>query len=297
MSSILRSSKKLLFGIGLAGCGAAAALLLGLNDDRKVAKAASLLDNYRNDFFINGPPPASGLKWDNNWDHREPQMLVKPLLRGTFRDENDENNYNEKLEKAKSTAKRHLLLVRHGQYNLKGATDADRILTQLGRQQAQLTGLRLKELSLPYSRIVQSTMSRATETAQIISKELPDVPVSSCELLREGAPFPPEPSYSRYRVESKQYFEDGARIEAAFRRYFHRADPSQTTDSYEILVCHANVIRYFVCRALQFPPEAWLRFSLHNCSVTWITMLPRGGVVVYTVGDTGHIPPDKMTTT
>lgn len=46
----------------------------------------------------------------------------------------------------------------------------------------------------------------------------------------------------------QQYHEDGARIEAAFRHYIHRADPKQTEDSYEIIVCHANVIRYFVCR-------------------------------------------------
>jgi hypothetical protein len=46
----------------------------------------------------------------------------------------------------------------------------------------------------------------------------------------------------------QQFYQDGARIEAAFRKYFHRAERSQETDSYEILVCHANVIRYFVCR-------------------------------------------------
>jgi len=46
----------------------------------------------------------------------------------------------------------------------------------------------------------------------------------------------------------QQFFQDGARIEAAFRKYFYRADISQEKDSYEILVCHANVIRYFVCR-------------------------------------------------
>lgn len=45
-----------------------------------------------------------------------------------------------------------------------------------------------------------------------------------------------------------QYFQDGARIEAAFRKYFHRAGPEQKDDSVEILVCHANVIRYSVCR-------------------------------------------------
>ena len=33
-----------------------------------------------------------------------------------------------------------------------------------------------------------------------------------------------------------------------------------------------NVCRYFVCRALQFPPEAWLRISLKHASITWITI-------------------------
>ena len=47
---------------------------------------------------------------------------------------------------------------------------------------------------------------------------------------------------------SKEYFQDGSRIEAAFRKYIHRADVKQANDSHELIVCHANVIRYFVCR-------------------------------------------------
>ena len=46
----------------------------------------------------------------------------------------------------------------------------------------------------------------------------------------------------------QEFHEDGARIEAAFRRYVHRAEPNQKEDSYEILPCHGNVIRFFVCR-------------------------------------------------
>jgi len=52
----------------------------------------------------------------------------------------------------------------------------------------------------------------------------------------------------------QQFYTDGARIEAAFRKYFHRAEPEQTNDSYEIMVCHANVIRYFVCRLVISEP-------------------------------------------
>lgn len=94
---------------------------------------------------------------------------------------------------------------------------------------------------------------------------------------------------------SQQFFQDGARIEAAFRKYFHRADAKQEKDSYEVLVCHANVIRYFVCRALQFPAEGWLRLSLNHASITWVSILPSGRVVVRGIGDSGHIPPEFVT--
>ena len=47
---------------------------------------------------------------------------------------------------------------------------------------------------------------------------------------------------------SQQYHVDGPRIEAAFRKYFHRADKSQTQQSHELLVAHGNVLRYFILR-------------------------------------------------
>lgn len=76
--------------------------------------------------------------------------------------------------------------------------------------------------------------------------------------------------FDRKYFQLQQFFQDGARIEAAYRKYFHRADVRQENDSYTLIVCHANVIRYFVCRALQMPGEAWLRLSLNHASITWI---------------------------
>lgn len=42
-----------------------------------------------------------------------------------------------------------------------------------GREQAELTGHRLASLGLKYDVLIHSSMTRATETAQIISKYLP----------------------------------------------------------------------------------------------------------------------------
>lgn len=100
------------------------------------------------------------------------------------------------------------------------------------------------------------------------------------------------------------------RIEAAFQKYIHRAEPYDDHEmvehsheeehydnphEFEVIVCHGNVIRYFFCRALQLPPEVWLRFSTFNCSITYIMIQPNGLVSVRSMGDFGHMPYDSLT--
>ncbi|XP_045173415.2 serine/threonine-protein phosphatase PGAM5, mitochondrial-like isoform X2 [Mercenaria mercenaria] len=230
------------------------------------------------------------VKWDYNWDRREPESTIKPPKVSATDDE--KLQYKEKLAKV-PTATRHIILIRHGQYFDNENLDINRKLTDLGREQAYLTGARLVDMNYPWSKLISSTMTRAKETADIIHKQLPDLPREECDLLREGAPIPPEPPSGNWRPE-KQFYKDGARIEAAFRKYFHRAEPDQTNDSYEIVVCHANVIRYFVCRALQFPPEGWLRISLNHASITWLYIRPNGRVGLRTLGEAGFMPVDKV---
>lgn len=91
-----------------------------------------------------------------------------------------------------------------------------------------------------------SNMIRAIETADLIKQELkqPDLPIFMDPLLAEGLPVLPEPAL----VQQDIYVNDQKRIDLAFRKHFHRASPDQLEDSYELLVCHANVIRYFLCK-------------------------------------------------
>jgi hypothetical protein len=63
----------------------------------------------------------------------------------------------------------------------------------------------------------------------------------------------------------------------------------QDKHEFEIIVCHGNVIRYFFCRALQLPPEAWLRLSIFNCSLTYLIVKPNGRVSCRMLGDIGHL--------
>lgn len=62
-----------------------------------------------------------------------------------------------------------------------------------------------------------------------------------------------------------------------------------------LLACAGNVIRYFVMRALQLPPEAWLRTAVYNASITVIHIYPTGRVSLYSLGDVGHLPVNKIT--
>ncbi|KAJ8313008.1 hypothetical protein KUTeg_010381 [Tegillarca granosa] len=91
---------------------------------------------------------------------REPTSLLNPK-----KVSKDDKDYESKVEEKTPTATRHLILIRHGQYNTDGERDKDRILTELGRKQAEYVGQRLKDLNFPYTDFISSTMSRAVETA------------------------------------------------------------------------------------------------------------------------------------
>lgn len=225
--------------------------------------------------------------WDPNWDRRDPLS----------QQERSQGSGDEPcgLESDKTKAARHIFLIRHSQYHADAHSEQGHTLTPLGREQAELTGLRLASLGLKFSQIVHSSMTRAIETTDIISKHLPGVSRVSTDLLREGFPIEPEPPVPNSKSEASRLSKDQARLEAAFQIYIHRADTQQQEDSYEIFICHANVIRYLVCRALQFPPEGWCRFSICNGSITYLLVWPNGQVVLRTLGDTGFMPPNMIT--
>lgn len=70
-----------------------------------------------------------------------------------------------------------------------------------GEKQALATGERLRELNYPYTSIVHSTMTRAIQTAKLIHKFLPELPVKDDSILEEGAPCIPEPKHSHWKPE------------------------------------------------------------------------------------------------
>lgn len=66
-------------------------------------------------------------KWDTNWD----KMAPRPK---------DHSEGGEGEVQLASTASRHLILIRHGQYEHWHKDSEKKVLTELGRQQAVATG-------------------------------------------------------------------------------------------------------------------------------------------------------------
>ena len=235
--------------------------------------------------YIHTASSKSKANWDYNWDQLAPESLLKPNA-----------SDNEKLKKMPVVTRR-VYLIRHGQYESSKSLDSERILTKLGRTQAKITGQYLSSLDVKFDRIVCSTMTRAKETCAILKDNLITPPKLTAteysDLLREGHPVDADP-YNRFKPPNWE-FTDGCRIEAAFRTFCHRASYNSTEDEHEVIVCHANVIRYFICRALQNNPEAWLRISLANGSITELVFEADGRVFARAIGDKAHMEHDLVT--
>jgi len=146
-----------------------------------------------------------------------------------------------------------------------------------------------------------------------IRREEPD------PMLMEGIPchFLPTMGQKSTPERVDQITQDFPRMEGAFRKYIGRSDwleeinesnafvnmdtdkapkncPIHREHEYQIIVSHANMIRFLVCRALQIPPEAWLRLSLFNGSVTYLVIHAGGEVTLRLFGEIGHMGYDLV---
>jgi len=180
---------------------------------------------------------------------------------------------------------RTLVLVRHGQYS----TETGGKLTDLGREQADFTG-RFLAKQLAEERVHalwSSTLPRARETASILATSLSELKPRAVSVLREGM-------YSKvkgYEVPAEERAEDRARADAAYEKFFRMSRP----DRLEIVVCHGNLIRYLVCRALHAPILRWTRMNSSHCSLTRILVRDTGAVRVVSYNETGHLPTKWVT--
>ncbi len=171
---------------------------------------------------------------------------------------------------------RTLIFLRHGQYDAENGG----LLTPLGREQARLTGRYLEHYN--FDVVWSSTLPRAKETADIVVEHLGGMRVRHTGLLREGL-------YTKvegYNVPASERREDCARADAAYAKIIR---PSRA-ERKELVVCHGNLIRYLMCRALHTPVAKWLRMTTSHCGLTRMVVRDTGAVRVVSYNETSHLP-------
>lgn len=196
---------------------------------------------------------------------------------------------------------RNFTLIRHGQY-VHDMDPSKKVLTKLGKDQAKITGQKLKSMGIKYDEIICSEMVRAKETADIITNELfsnesneNKVNIKYDSNLNEGCPSKVIPV--RNDLNKSGFFDDldqdSLRIKKAFESYIHRNDTEN--DQQILIIGHGNVFRYFICRVLQIDNEAWLRFSICNCGITKFKVFGDGRISMQCIGSDGHFQSDLVT--
>lgn len=188
---------------------------------------------------------------------------------------------------------RMLYLIRHGYYDHEDDADPDvgKALVPLGVAQARLVAARLRSLPVEFTALFSSTMTRARQTAFVIQEDFPELEVQQTRILRECTPTTWRKDIMAEVVpEEARLCEE--QLELAFSEFF-AASPER--DRHDILVCHGNVIRYLVTRALNVEPKAWLGMSIGNCSLTVVRIRADGAIKLLQFSDVGHLPPNLQT--
>jgi serine/threonine-protein phosphatase PGAM5 len=190
---------------------------------------------------------------------------------------------------------RTIILVRHGEYDADPAANPKLGpgLSPLGVAQAHLVGARLAALPGGIDGLHVSPLQRARDTAATIATALPRGDFEVLDDLAECTP-----PTRRAKIMAGEKAEDlaacQAQLDRVFAAWFKPAAGGGRTD---LFVCHGNVIRYLVTRALGVDSKAWLEMSIGHASITKILVRADGSMQVLSVGDVGHLPPNLQSGT
>ena len=183
--------------------------------------------------------------------------------------------------------RRLVMFVRHGDYN----PDPEE-LTDIGREQVRLTAGRLAGRTV-IDRIVHSPMPRAVQTAELLAAELGPAELRPDGALAECVPGTPAEHLLTTQQQAwfVQHADGGAgarQLTEAAGRYLVPA----AADTVELVVAHANVIRWLLATAVSAGPDAWFQQACYHCGLSAVVLRPGRQPAVLAVNDSSHLPPD-----
>lgn len=187
----------------------------------------------------------------------------------------------------------YLYLVRHGIYDRDTVQTDDRIgspLNALGHEQAKLAGERLAKLPVKMHALVSSDLTRARQTADDMGAVLGMTPERD-SLLSECTPTADRPDYMSNHTAAEIAECDAARV-ASWAKY---VTPTPDADTHDVLVCHGNVIRWMVAKALGMDTKGWTRMDIANGSFTVIAVRPDGSTRLVMYSSVDYMPLEKQT--
>ena len=183
-----------------------------------------------------------------------------------------------------------LHLIRHGDY-LEGETEdgLGNSLSDRGQQQAGKLAEFYDEYRL--AAIHTSPAPRAIETARMIAERHPGLVLQRHWSLFECVPSVP-PTVTPWGEPDELSPGAVSNCRERLDRHFDRSFKStRGQERHEILVCHGNVIRYFVTRALGVDANSWVSMRCSQASVTRVVVssgTPR--FVLESLNDLSHLP-------
>ncbi|HEX7665590.1 MAG TPA: histidine phosphatase family protein, partial [Polyangiaceae bacterium] len=80
--------------------------------------------------------------------------------------------------------------------------------------------------------------------------------------------------------------EGRAQADRAYAKFFKRS----TTNRTELLVCHGNLIRYLVTKAMGMKPLNWRNLAIYHASITDIRIQSNGRAILFSYNDVSHLP-------
>ena len=171
----------------------------------------------------------------------------------------------------------HFYFVRHGQtiWNVEnkicGCTDSP--LTEYGREQARETGQKIIAEGIKADEILCSPLSRAADTAQIIS-EMTGIPYQIEPRLIEQnfGKWESTPRDGKEFKKAKEFFacshEGGESTLRLAQRIYNLLDEVTASEKTYILVAHNGISRVVHSYFYEMTNEEFAAFGVKNCSIT-----------------------------
>ena len=181
-------------------------------------------------------------------------------------------------------------LIRNGQYDRDQIDPVDEIsapLNENGRRQAALTAQAIRDLRV--GGIHYSPYQQMLETAETISKAFTGVESAESRLLRQydslthmpGDTLHPDVVRLLAASQKKQ-------LDQAFTTFF--SPNTDETEKQHVLICHGNIIRDLICKAIGVAPESWAHMMINNCSISSVAISPTGEKHLAGFNDIKHLP-------